>query len=112
MYPVNRKIHDKNALSSAKDVLREGKVIGIFPEGTINRSDDVVMPFKIGAVKMAKDTDSVVVPFVIAGKYNIFGKRIRIEFLEKRTISLDLDIENKKLMKTISSKLEEYYECN
>ena len=52
--PVNRKIHDHQALENAIDVLRKGAVIGIFPEGTINREKKVpTLPFKIGAVKMA-----------------------------------------------------------
>lgn len=110
--PVNRKIHDKDALKSAKDVLSEGSVIGIFPEGTINRTDDIIMPFKIGAVKMAKDTNSKIVPFVITGKYNIIGKGIKIEFLEAIEVRDVLDKENDKLMKIISKELEGNYECN
>ena len=110
--PVNRKIHDKEALRSAKDFLNKDSVIGIFPEGTINKTSDLVMPFKIGAVKMANDTGSEIVPFVITGKYNIFGSHIKIEFLESRKVSKDLDIENEKLMKSISNKLEEYNESN
>ena len=110
--PVNRKIHDKDSLKSAKEELRMGEVIGIFPEGTINRSDDIVMPFKIGAVKMSSDTDSILVPFIITGKYNIIGRSVSIEFLEGRKISDDLDYEKKKLMKDISKKLEEYNERN
>lgn len=110
--PVNRKIHDKDALKSAKDVLSEGSVIGIFPEGTINRTNDIIMPFKIGAVKMAKDTNSKIVPFVITGKYNIIGKGIKIEFLEAIEVRDVLDKENDKLMKIISKELEENYECN
>lgn len=110
--PVNRKIHDKDSLKNAKEELRMGEVIGIFPEGTINRSDDIVMPFKIGAVKMSSDTDSILVPFIITGKYNIIGRSVSIEFLEGRNISDDLDYENKKLMKDISKKLEEYNERN
>lgn len=110
--PVNRKIHDKDSLKCAKEVLKANEVIGIFPEGTINRSDDIVMPFKIGAVKMSSDTDSILIPFIITGKYNIIGRSISIEFLEGRKISNDLDYENKKLMKDISKKLEEYNECN
>ena len=110
--PVNRKIHDKDSLKNAKEELRMGEVIGIFPEGTINRSDDIVMPFKIGAVKMSSDTDSILVPFIITGKYNIIGRSVSIEFLESRKISDDLDYENKKLMKDISKKLEEYNERN
>ena len=110
--PVNRKIHDKDSLKNAKEELRMGEVIGIFPEGTINRSDDIVMPFKIGAVKMSSDTDSILVPFIITGKYNIIGRSVSIEFLEGIKISDDLDYENKKLMKDISKKLEEYNERN
>ena len=110
--PVNRKIHDKDALKSAKEVLKNNKVIGIYPEGTINRTDDIIMPFKIGAVKMAKDTNTKIVPFVITGKYNIIGPRVKIEFLESIEIKDELNKENDKLMKIISKKLEEDYECN
>ena len=104
--PVNRKIHDKDSLNNAKTVLKTGEVIGIFPEGTINRTDDVIMPFKIGAVKMSSDTDSLLVPFVITGKYRVLGKSVCIEFLPGRKISDDLDKENDKLMREISIKLE------
>ena len=109
---TNRKIHDKDALKSAKEVLKNNKVIGIYPEGTINRTDDIIMPFKIGAVKMAKDTNTKIVPFVITGKYNIIGPRVKIEFLESIEIKDELNKENDKLMKIISKKLEEDYECN
>ncbi len=71
--PVNRKIHDKNALSTAEEYLNKDLCIGIFPEGTINRSKDIIMPFKIGAVKMSYDTNSLLVPFVITGKYKLIG---------------------------------------
>lgn len=110
--PVNRKIHDKDALKSAKEVLKDNKVIGIYPEGTINRTKDIIMPFKIGAVKMAKDTNTKIVPFVITGKYNIIGARVKIEFLESVEVKGELDKENDKLMEIISKKLEEDYECN
>lgn len=108
--PVNRKTHDKKALNSAIDSLNDGKVIGIFPEGTINKTKDIIMPFKIGAVKMAHDTNSYIVPFTIKNKYKIFKKSITIEFYKPYKIDKnikDLSSENKKLMKIISTKLEE-----
>ncbi len=103
--PVNRSIHDKDALVKAKETLKKDLCIGIFPEGTINRTDDVIMPFKIGAVKMTSDTDSTLVPFIITGKYEKFKKNIRVEFFKGRKISNDLDKENAKLMKEISKGL-------
>lgn len=107
--PVNRKIHDKEALSRAKEALLEGKVIGIFPEGTINRTDDVIMPFKIGCVKMAHDSNSMIVPFTITGEYKVFRKSITLEFYHPIHIkdSKDLTSENENLMNIIKTNLEE-----
>ena len=49
--PVNRKIHDGGALIAAKNILNQQKAIGIFPESTINRSNDLILPFKIHILK-------------------------------------------------------------
>lgn len=106
--PVNRKIHDKNALNSAIDILNENKVIGIFPEGTINKTDDIIMPFKIGAVKMASTTNSTLVPFTIKNKYKVFKKSVILEFYKPYKINTqnkDLTDENKHLMNIISNEL-------
>lgn len=108
LIPVNRSIHDKDALKSAINTLEEDKVIGIFPEGTINRTDDLIMPFKIGAVKMSKETNTKIVPFVITGKYKVFKKSVTIEFLKPIEIKSDnLTEENERLMNLIRKKLEE-----
>lgn len=105
--PVNRNIHDKGALNNAIKYLKQNKVIGIFPEGTINRTSNTIMPFKIGCVKMAHDTKSPIVPFIITGRYRLFKKSITIEFLPAYIPQNDLNIENEKLMNIISTKLEE-----
>ena len=106
--PVDRSIHDKNALNNAINELNNNCVIGVFPEGTINKGDNPTLPFKIGAVKMAHDTNSYLVPFIITGKYKLFRKKITVEFLPKRKISSNLTLENEKLEKTVASKIGEY----
>ena len=103
--PVNRRIHDKNALKGAVDFLEKDLCVGIFPEGTINRTDDVIMPFKIGAVKACQSAGSKLVPFVITGKYRLFKRGLKVEFLKPINVSDDLDKENKKLMNIVSKKL-------
>lgn len=103
--PVNRRIHDKNALHHAIQVLQEDKVIGIFPEGTINKTKEVIMPFKIGAVKMAHDADSTLVPFTITGHYQLLRKGITLEFYPPYHIKGELGVENDKLMKKIEQEL-------
>lgn len=102
---VNRRTKDKKSLSFAIEYLNKNKVIGIFPEGTINRTDNVIMPFKFGTVKMANVTDSYIVPFAIIGKYKLFRKSIKIIFAKPYKVRDDLEKENKKLEETISAML-------
>ena len=107
--PINRKTKNKEAILKAENILLNNGVIGIFPEGTINRTKEIIMPFKIGAVKMASDTKSKIIPFTIAGKYKPFNRNIRIEFYKSINVdSKDLEFENKKLMKIIEDNLKEY----
>jgi len=75
---VDRSIHDEKAKSEAKDVLMHGGALGIFPEGTRNKTigtkDEVdMLPFKFGAVSLAKKTGALIVPFGTTGDYT--GKK-------------------------------------
>ena len=93
--PVDRSIHDKNAKNEAIDILNNGKVIGIFPEGTVNKTKDELLPFKYGAVSFASKTNSYIVPFAITGKYKLFRKSIKITYGKPyKTKSNDLTKEN------------------
>lgn len=103
--PVNRRAKDISAMKSSIDALEADQVIGIFPEGTINRTDDVIMPFKFGAVKMASEAKADIVPFVITGKYAAFKKGIKIQFFEPIKPSDNLEEANQKLMKVVSDGL-------
>ena len=94
---VDRSIHDENAKSEAIDVLKNGHVLGIFPEGTVNKTDKVILPFKYGAVSFALKTDAYIVPFAITGKYKVFKKSIKIEYGEAYKVEKDIETENKRL---------------
>ena len=102
--PVHRERKDKEALSSAIEVLNKGGVIGIFPEGTHNKTDDIIMPFKYGAVKMAKETGAKIVPFSITGKYKK-GGNLKITFGKAYNVTGDLTEENEKLMDIVTDLL-------
>ena len=103
--PVNRRTKDKAALETAVNYLNDEKLIGIFPEGTINRTEDIIMPFKFGAVKMASETHTPIIPFAITGKYKPFERNIKIRFMEPITVSDNLEEANEKLMKVVSEEL-------
>ena len=101
--PVNRKIHDKNALNSAIDILNENKVIGIFPEGTINKTKDIfLLPFKFGTVSMAKKTNATIVPFGLTGNYKFRSKNLTIRYGTPFKVGdMSLEEANDKLYKEV-----------
>ena len=99
---VNRAIHDEEAKEKAMNVLKEGKALGIFPEGTRNKTDAFLLPFKFGCVSMAKKNDAYIVPFAVTGTYKFRSKdlvyRIGKPF---KVTNMELEEANKKLEKTI-----------
>lgn len=97
MIPVDRKRKNPEVIDLANKYLMDNKVIGIFPEGTINRTDDIIMPFKYGAVRMAMDTDSYIVPFAITNEYKFLKKSVIISFGKPYKVVKDIESENKKL---------------
>ena len=78
--PVNRQIHDEDAKSAALDVLNKGLALGLFPEGTRNKTEELLLPFKFGAVSMAKKTNATIVPYAITGTYKFRTKDLKITF--------------------------------
>ena len=105
--PVDRKIHDKNAKNEAVEVLKNNEVLGIFPEGTVNKTNNLILPFKYGAVSFAKKTDSYIVPFAITGKYKLFRKSIKITYGKPYKVKQELEIENNRLMKIVKRRIKE-----
>ena len=59
----------------------------------------------MGAVKARNHTKTKLVPFVITNKYKLFRKSIKIEFLEHKEISDDLE-KNDNLRETIRKKID------
>ena len=93
--PVDRKRKNPEAINLANKYLLDNKVIGIFPESTINKTKDIIMPFKYGAVKMAKETNCYIVPFSITNKYKLFKKSVTVCFDKPYKVTGDIEKENK-----------------
>lgn len=79
--PVNRGTGDIGAVRKAIEVLKEDKLIIIFPEGTRNKSDELLLEFKSGASLIAYKAQCPIIPCAIIGKYRPFSK-LRIVFGE------------------------------
>lgn len=103
--PVNRQIHDSNAKEAAIEVLKNGGAIGLFPEGTRNKTKEFLLPFKFGAVSMAQKTNATLVPFGIAGDYIKGGKNLVITFGEPFKVAKEESLEeaNEKLRNEVGN---------
>ena len=68
------------AIEEAEKILNNGGTIGIFPEGTRNKTQNNLLEFRKGAVRIAKSTNTPILPFAIKGEYKLFRKSITLEF--------------------------------
>ncbi len=75
---VDRSRSNPEAKKEAIDALKAGKVICVFPEGTINKTNEPIMKFKYGAVYFAIETGKPIVPFAIIGKPRAFHYNSKI----------------------------------
>lgn len=55
----------KKMVAEAQARLKENQILAIFPEGTRNRSDELLLPFKKGAFILSKQTGALIVPLAI-----------------------------------------------
>lgn len=72
--PVNRDGNDVRALLDCFKCLKNGEKLAIFPEGTRNKTDADMLPFKHGASAMAIRTKSPILPMMIYKKPRWFRK--------------------------------------
>lgn len=77
---VYRNKSNPQAVIEAENILKNGGTIGIFPEGTRNKSKEELLKFRHGTVRIAKNANVKIVPFAIKGKYKLFRKSVKIEF--------------------------------
>ncbi len=94
--------HNKEALNSAIDYLKEGNLINLSPEAKRNYTDEVLLPFKFGAVVMAKKTNSMIIPYSITGDYRFRSKDLKIVFGKPLDVSaLSVEEANVLLFETV-----------
>lgn len=65
-FPVQRGAGDMEALQFAADIVRSGKLLGMFPEGT-RSPDSVLQKGKTGATRIALEADCLIVPAAVIG---------------------------------------------
>ena len=95
---VDRSKKDPKSVEKALSVLNDNGAIGIFPEGTRNKTKEFLLPFKYGAVSMAKKSNASIVPIGIIGDYKFRSKNLTLVIGKPFKIdNMDLEEANNKL---------------
>lgn len=66
-FPVKRGASDRNAIKKAFDILRQGRMLAIFPEGTRSK-DGCLRQLAPGTMMIAVKSDAALVPTIIKGR--------------------------------------------
>lgn len=111
-FPVKRGLADKNALRTALKLLKEGKVLGIFPEGTRSKTGELRKGLS-GVGFFALKSDAIVIPCAIIGSYKFF-KPLKlvygtpIDMTEYRKERISAEEATKVIMKEIANLIEKH----
>lgn len=84
-FSVDRDNVDMFAFKKAMNILREEKVLGIFPEGT-RSSNGELQELKMGALKIAMKMGVPILPVGITGTHKIYPRGIKFPILFKHKI--------------------------
>ena len=112
VFPVKRGMSDKKAIRTGLTLLKEGKVLGLFPEGTRSKTGEIGKGLA-GAGFFALRTDAAVVPCAVIGPYKpfrrvkvIYGKPI--DFTEYRKQKVSAEEATEIIMNEIRRLISEY----
>lgn len=95
---INRQEKNPEAKNYAALILKNNGAIGLFPEGTRNRTKNLLLPFKFGTVSLAKKTNATIIPFGITGDYKFRSKNLTIRYGQPFKVNdLSLEDANNKL---------------
>ncbi|MFZ0832311.1 MAG: lysophospholipid acyltransferase family protein [Mycobacterium sp.] len=82
MIPVDRRV-GAGAYSAAVQRLRDGELVGVYPEATISRSFEL-KEFKTGAVRMAREAGVPMIPLIAWGVQRMWTKDYPRKLLRNR----------------------------
>lgn len=109
-FPVNRGAVDRQAIRLALDIIKDGRVLGIFPEGKRNTGQEPVV-VKPGAALLALKAGCPIVPVACIGTSGVLpiGWFKPLKIVVGKTINPEIETESSNhsiVLKELSAKIE------
>lgn len=76
-FPVNTKFGSRKSFRQAVELLKEGKTLMIFPEAVREFADGRLLPFKIGAAKLALLANVPILPVTVRGANRVWAREMK-----------------------------------
>jgi 1-acyl-sn-glycerol-3-phosphate acyltransferase len=73
-FPVRQFSADKGAVRKAVKLLEKGQVVGIFPEGIVNRTGQELLPLTAGAVMIARRAQVPIIVCIVKNTDKVWTK--------------------------------------
>lgn len=111
-FPVKRGMSDREALRTGLKLLKENKVVGLFPEGTRSKTGELGKGLA-GAGFFALRSTAHIVPCAIIGPYKPFKKLVvifgePIDFTEQRQNKVSADVATELIMLEIQKLIDSH----
>lgn len=94
-FPIKRGMRDRNALRQGLQVLKEGNVLGLFPEGTRSKTGELKRGLA-GAGFFALRSQAQIIPCAIIGSYEskkllvVYGKAVEMDTFREEKANAQL----------------------
>lgn len=102
-FPVKRDTADRRAIRTALEVVKNGDLLGLFPEGTRSKTGELLPP-QPGIGLIAQKSGSPVIPIAIIGPYRLFKP---IKVIIGKPVELPAEITEGSEKKTRAEMLED-----
>lgn len=86
--PTRRGGIDNTSIMEAVRLLKEGKWVGVLPEGRINMSDEFMLPVRPGAALLARKANVPIVPVYIDGAP--YNKTVTSPFFMRANVTISI----------------------
>lgn len=97
--------HNPAALHAAVHALQQEDAVNVSPEAKRNYTEQLLLPFKYGAVVMSARAHAPIIPYAITGTYKPFSGGVTVRFGTPFYASDDLTAANRELYNRIAALL-------